>query len=196
MIPLQKLTAFAELIHAFQQVERIARRPHSPRFENDTEHSYQLAMVAWYLAEANQLPFSREKLLSYALAHDLVEVYAGDTYVFADAAAQASKESREADALERIRVEFPESPSIVSTIKDYERREDPESRFIYALDKFLPVLQIYLEQGKLFHEKGVGLEATLALKDPKISISPEMLPLWEELRTLLINEQDTLFPKV
>jgi putative hydrolase of HD superfamily len=69
--------------------------------ENDTEHSYNLAMTAWYLA-AYFPELDKNKLIRYALVHDLVEIHAGDTFAFGDAKHIASKSEREAAALNQL----------------------------------------------------------------------------------------------
>ena len=78
-----RLLELQRLLAAFSQVERMNHRKHADAFvpENDTEHSYNLAMTAWYLAK--WFPeLNRDLLIRYALVHDLVEVHAGDTYIW------------------------------------------------------------------------------------------------------------------
>lgn len=102
----QQLIDFINFTHEFREVVRIARSPHAERFENDTEHSYQLAMVAWFLIEQDKLNFNKELCFMYALAHDLVEIYAGDTYIF-DKNKVSSQSYRERKALIKIKKRFP-----------------------------------------------------------------------------------------
>ena len=52
---LEQLIDFVNFTHEFREVIRVARSPHNKRFENDTEHSYQLAMAAWFLIEQDEL---------------------------------------------------------------------------------------------------------------------------------------------
>src|ERR1035437_6388752 len=98
----EQLLDFVKFTHEFQEVVRVARPPFRDRFENDAEHSYQLAMVAWFLIEQDKLKLNKELCSMYALAHDLVEVYAGDTY-FLDANHALSKVKREKEALQKIK---------------------------------------------------------------------------------------------
>ena len=168
------------LIHAFQMVERVAHAPDLVRHENDTEHSYFLAMMAWYLIDSLHLPLDRAKTLEYALIHDLVEAYAGDTYAF-DADAQASKHVREKEAAERIAREFPEVPHLHATIAQYERQEDEESVFVKALDKLLPVLTNYLQDGRTWKAMGVTFEQFLANKRPRCAPDERISDLLEQM---------------
>jgi 5'-deoxynucleotidase YfbR-like HD superfamily hydrolase len=76
----------------------------------------------------------------YSLAHDLVEIYAGDVLCF-DNVARIGKEERERSALDRIRQEI-NFPALIKYIEQYELKQDPESQFIYALDKIIAPLNI------------------------------------------------------
>ena len=188
-----QLIDFIEFTHEFEKVVRIARVPNGERFENDAEHSYQLAMVAWFLIEHDKLKLNRELCFMYALAHDLVEVYAGDTYVL-DTKNILSKHKREKDAFKKIQKRFSNFKTLTKTIEKYEKRTDDESKFIYALDKLIPPIQIYMEDGKLFHEKKISLENVIEIKKGKIDMSPHIDKYWQELLLELRKNKKKLFP--
>lgn len=177
------LLDFVDFTHEFREVIRVARSPHAERFENDSEHSYQLAMIAWYLIETDKLKLNRELCLMYALAHDLVEIYAGDTYVFdKNKKNHDSKKDRERKALDKIKKRFPKFKKLARIIHQYEQKRDEESKFIYALDKFMPPVQIYQENGKLWNEKSISLDMIIENKDHKIAVSMAVYKYWKELR--------------
>ena len=188
-----QLIDFIEFTHEFEKVVRIARVPNGERFENDAEHSYQLAMVAWFLIEHDKLKLNRELCFMYALAHDLVEVYAGDTYVL-DTKNILSKHKREKDAFKKIQKRFSNFKTLTKIIEKYEKRIDDESKFIYALDKLIPPIQIYMEDGKLFHEKKISLENVIEIKKGKIDMSPHIDKYWQELLQELRKNKKKLFP--
>src|SRR5215217_6371646 len=127
------------LLLAFHSLERTLPLPTRPdgieRNETDTEHSYSLAMTAWFLTQ--DLPhLETDKCIRYALAHDLVEIHSGDTFAYdKDVHRHASKTERERLALAKIQHEWPDFLQMTEAIIDYETRADIESRFIYALDK-------------------------------------------------------------
>jgi len=189
----QELIDFINFTHEFREVVRVARSPGGKRFENDSEHSYQLAMVAWFLIEHDKLALDKGLCFMYALAHDLVEIYAGDTFVF-NKKRVASQKKREREALGKISKRFPKFKSLIRTIKNYEQKKDPESKFIYALDKIIPPIQIYLEDGKLWHEKKISLEQVLDNKNKKIAVSLNIDKYWQELLREFIQNKK-LFPK-
>lgn len=191
---LEQLIDFINFTHEFREVIRVARAPYAKRFENDTEHSYQLATVAWFLIEQDKLKLDKELCFMYALAHDLVEVYAGDTYTF-DKNQNNSKHKREKAALIKIKKRFSRFKTLAKVIENYERKKDNESKFIYALDKFIPPVQIYTEKGKLWHEKKVSLEDLLKNKGNKIPISKDVNKYWQELLKELTQNKKLLFWK-
>jgi putative hydrolase of HD superfamily len=132
--------------------------------------------------------------LKYALVHDLVEVYAGDTYVFSnDQEHLDGKIGREYEALVRLKKEFPLCDNILSLVDRYEKRDDRESRFVYALDKIQPVIQIYLDQGRIWKEKNVTFQMFLEYKKDKVALSPEIKPYFDELVVLLKEKEKELF---
>ena len=188
----KQLIDFINFTHEFRKVIRVARSPHGKRFENDTEHSYQLAMVAWFLIEQDKLNLNRELCFMYALAHDLVEIYAGDTYCF-DKNSNISKYQREREALEKIEKRFSSFETLIKIIRKYEDKKDGESKFIYALDKIIPPIQIYLEDGKLWKEKKVSFEDVFENKNKKIALSQEVNKYWQELFKKLKKNKKKLF---
>ncbi len=194
MADLAKLLSFTQFTHKFQQVIRTIYVTGGDRNENDAEHSFQLALVAWYIAGAEKGSIlDTDKLIKYAIAHDLVETYAGDTYFHStDTALKESKGQREKDALKRIKAEFPEFPELHKMITAYESRQDRESKFIYALDKMLPVLNIYLDEGRSWKRDKVSL-SMIRTKDEKIAVSPEITKLWQELVKIVGERERELF---
>jgi putative hydrolase of HD superfamily len=175
---LNKLLSFVALMNAANKTERVGYVPGLNRSVNVIEHSYQLALLAWYLISSNDLPLNKELAIKYAIAHDLIEAYAGDTYMY-DEAAINTKQEREEKARERIKKEFPEFSDIYSYISNYERRGDPESTFIYALDKLIDDLNVYLDHGRLWKERKETLEKMLAARTGKAAASPYIAPYLE-----------------
>lgn len=191
---LENVLEFAQMLNAFRQVERVVYVNGSDRLENDSEHSYHLAMLAWYIADSGKLDLDKDLIIKYALVHDLVEVYAGDTYLYSeDREHRESKIDREHQALLRLKEEFPFCEDMFSIIDRYEKREDRESRFIYVLDKMQPIIQIYLDDGRMWKEKNVTLQMLFEKKKDKVALSPEVRPYFDELMALLKAEEKELF---
>jgi len=191
---LQQALKFSDILNQFRLVKRMLRVNGETRWENDVEHSYQLAMLAWYIADARKLSLDIGLLVKYALIHDLVEVYAGDTYIYSDSQDDIdSKHDREEEARKRLQKEFAEFEELHRLIVQYEDRRDAESKFVYALDKIQPMLNIYLDDGKTWQEKGVTLEMLVENKQDKVKISPEVKRYFDEFIRLLQDNEEKLF---
>jgi len=190
----EQLIDFVNFTHEFREVIRTARTPHGKRYENDVEHSYQIAMVAWFLIEQDKLKLNKELCFMYALSHDLVEIYAGDTYIF-DKKSKISKEQREKEALKKIENRFSNFKNLTNIIRKYEGKKDKESRFIYALDKIITPIQIYQEDGKLWHENNVSFDDLAEYKNKKVAISPDIDRYWQELLKEIFENKKKLFPR-
>ena len=189
---MERAAAFVRLLHALQSVERVAHIGSLSRRENDVEHSYFLTMLCWYLCDALHLELSKEKVLRYALAHDLHEAYAGDTYIF-DHDALKTKKEREQNAQNRIRAEFPEFADLHATVESYETRNDPEAHFVYAVDKFIPMLINYVQGGYTWKEMKVVQADLIAHKRAKIGEQKEVRDLLEQIISLIEKDRKKYF---
>ena len=192
MFSVEKTLQFVALIQRFQKVTRRAYVAGEDRHENDSEHTYMLTMASWYLADSLKMSLDKDLVLKYALVHDLVEAYAGDTVVW-DEEGRRTKHAREKKAQERIANEFPEFADLNEYIERYEKREDEESTFVHALDKLLYLFPEYLAEGKTFKEFGVTFEEERLLKRKTATGHPKVAEWLEEMQALLEKEKDRLF---
>lgn len=193
---IQRLLELQKLLLAFAETERMCYRQHygKPRRENDTEHSYNLAMTAWFLAP--HFPeLDRDVLIRYALVHDLVEVHAGDTYIYGSPEELESKRDRERAAAEKLAAEWADFPDIHDLIRSYEARDTAEARFVYALDKIMPLLLIYNHNGYTWKKRGITVAQLHAVKAKKVALSPEILPYYTQLHALLFNSPHLIKPQ-
>ena len=184
---IHRLLELQKLLVEFSQIERVIHRKHKDTYvhENDTEHSYNLAMTAWFLSP--YFPeLDRDLMIRFALAHDLVEIHAGDTYIYASEEEIATKASREAAALEKLQKDWPDLSEITDLIKEYETRDKPEAKFIYALDKIMPVLIIYIHEGYTWKKENITAKMLYDAKVEKVALSPEIQPYFDALHKLLL----------
>jgi len=188
-LSIKDMIQFSRLILRFQDTIRVVDLPRGTSRENDVEHSYHLAMMAWYLNSAGGLGYDVDKVIRYALVHDLAETYAGDVHAF-DAEARRGKVQREAEAMSRIEREFPLGAEITDAVHDYEGRVDDEARFVYALDKLMPILMIYLEGGKTWRDDGLSLSQIHDNKQDKVALSEPVSDLYLQLKSLLDDQPD------
>lgn len=182
---IHRVLAFHDLLLKFQAVDRVLPTPPTFRNENDVEHSYHLAMMGWFLS--SYFPeLNTDKVIRHALVHDLVEVHAGDTYVFADKSLLASKQEREAAALQQLEQEWSDFGDLTATIHEYEHRQLPEANFVYALDKIMPMLVNVLTKGYGWHRNKMKLDQLHAVKVDKVALSPEVNEYYQQLYELLL----------
>ncbi|WP_204060140.1 HD domain-containing protein [Microbispora corallina] len=178
------LAVMRELVFPPYGIERSSAVPQNVnRYENDAEHSFALGLVAVCLAPLVDEGLDLGRVARYALVHDLPEVHAGDVSVYADAAEREKKAVREEEAREIIARDFGETfPWVIEDLYDYKAQEDPESRFVYALDKLLPHVNVLLADHHPVRPSWADYRRTEVVARWKIRRScPALLPLFEEL---------------
>ena len=177
---MERIAELQQLIADFAKVKRFPHLADIPRRENDAEHSYGLAMTAWFLSGHIAPELDVGKVLRYALAHDLVELYAGDTHVFAPAKVKATKDARELKALAQLKKEWPDFKDMARYIEGYKNKAEEEAIFVYAVDKILPTIMINLgEKEKYWHRYKVTADMLADEKRDKLRLSQHMAPYFE-----------------
>ena len=149
----ERLGELQQFVANFSKITRVPLFLDTGRLENDVDHSYGLALTCWFLAPKIAPELNMEKVFKYALSHDIVELYAGDTFVFAEAEKVDSKSEREDAALEQLYEDWPDFPEMVDYAKGYKEKIDDEARFVKAVDKILPLLVIELGESSEFWNK-------------------------------------------
>jgi putative hydrolase of HD superfamily len=128
-------------IDRLKSVERRNPLADGSRPENSAEHSWHLGLLVMVLAEHAAEPVDRLKVLQLVLVHDIVEVDAGDTYVY-DEGSVAGQAEREAAAADRLfgLLQPDQAAEFRSLWDEFEARETPEARFAAAVDRVQAVL--------------------------------------------------------
>jgi putative hydrolase of HD superfamily len=182
---IQRLFDLQNLLHQFHEIQRKVYLPGANRrAETDTEHVFTHAMTAWFLAQ--YFPeLDTNIIIRQALVHDLVEIYAGDTYAFGDKTTIDSQADREQKALQRIAKEWPDFPEMTKAIEDYEDLGTPESCFVYALDKLMPAFICYMDEGHFWNKHKITYDQHHAKKSPQVQKSPQILHYYNEFVKLL-----------
>ena len=134
------------------------------RRENSAEHSWHLAVMAQALAEHAPPGTDIGRVTAMLLVHDLVEIDAGDLFVYADAAQQARQEEAERAAADRIFALLPEDQAgrLRGLWDEFEERRTPEARFARALDRLQPMLENLKAGGGTWREHGITADQVLA----------------------------------
>lgn len=187
------LPELIEFLTRFQKVDRQIFVPELGRKENDTEHTYNLAMAAWMIIAKDKLSLDLDKVIKYALVHDLVEAYADDAFVF-DEKQVAEKEEKEHSALQKLWGDGITKDFAV-VIEQYEKMEDEESKFVYGLDKLMPAFTLIQGKVPTWKEYGVTLESWSEKFGPKVTKSKYLRPYLEQLMELQKQNPELLASK-
>ena len=134
------------------------------RRENSAEHSWHLAMMVTALAEHAPPGTDLSRVTEMVLVHDLVEIDAGDLFVYADAAQQARQEEAERAAADRIFSLLPggQATRLRGLWDEFEERRTPEARFARALDRLQPMLENVKVGGGTWTEHAITADQVLA----------------------------------
>ncbi|SKC49517.1 putative hydrolases of HD superfamily [Bacteroidales bacterium WCE2004] len=111
------------------------------RAENDAEHAWHMATMAWLLREYANEPVDIARVMMMCLIHDIVEIDAGDTYAY-DPAGLQTQQAREQAAKERIYALLPEDQraELTALFDEFEAWSSPEARFAHVMDNLQPLL--------------------------------------------------------
>lgn len=166
-----------------KNIYRQTRVLHEDRAENDAEHSWHLAIMAFLLAEYSNEKIDVLKTMKMVLLHDVVEIDAGDTYCY-DAKGNETKAERENQAAERIFGLLPDDQQkeFHSLWREFEDVETPESRFANALDRVQPLMLNYTKGGESWKEHGIHYDQVY---ERTKKIQPGSDVLWDYIHAVI-----------
>lgn len=147
----EKIKKQIEFIITIDEMKNVLRRNlvvDGSRRENDAEHSWHLAVMAMILEEYSADKVDISKVLKIALVHDLVEVYAGDTFAY-DVKGNEDKLDREIMAAEKLfgMLGDGQGDEIRALWDEFEAKETAESKYANAIDRLQPLILNYLTNG-------------------------------------------------
>lgn len=183
----ERLEKQLALIVEIDQLKAVLRRTRvksdSARLENSAEHSWQVALMALLLKEHANEPVDVAKVVKMLLIHDVVEIDAGDTFVY-DLEAAKQQHQKELKAAERIFGMLPEDQrdTLMTLWLEFEEGETPEARYGKALDRMLPMLLNYHNEGQSWKEHGVRYEQALTVNS---KIEKGSALLWQKVQAML-----------
>lgn len=183
---MDRLQQQMEFILEVDKLKNITRQTYlssGERKENDTEHSWHLALMCALLAEHSNEKIDVLKTMTMVLIHDIVEIDAGDTYAY-DTEGNETKREREVRAAERIFQLLPPDQALWlrGLWDEFEEGITPEAKFAIALDKIQPVLLNDASGGKSWREHGVEVSQILKRNEHTPEGSVE---LWEYAKELI-----------
>lgn len=156
---IEKQLAFALEIDKEKNIFRQTHLSGHGRSENDAEHAWHMAVMAYLLREYSNEPIDIGRVMLMCLIHDIVEIDAGDTYAY-DKAGLATQKEREAAAKERIFSLLPEDQrdEMTALFDEFEAYSTPESKFAHSMDNLQPLMLNNSNGGADWREHGISAE--------------------------------------
>ena len=177
---LQKQIKFALIIDEMKNIFRRNLIIDGSRRENDAEHSWNLAMLAMLFEEYSTEKVNIERVLKIALVHDLIEVYAGDTFAY-DVKGNEDKLQREIESANKLfGILDPEQGAEIRALWDeFEAKETAESKYANAIDRIQPLINNYMTNGHTWKEGDVHAPQILKRMDIIRTTTPALWPIVE-----------------
>lgn len=184
------LLSFISFTHDIRKVKRAMWVLDDEQFENDSEHSFQIAIVALYVIEQNNLKLDPYRCMALAIVHDILEVHSGDTHIYGKRSDLDSKKAREAAAIAKLKEDWPQLMRMHELIDEYENKKTEESKFIYALDKLVPMLNNYLDNGRNWKREHITLDRITSAKSGKIELDATVFAYYQDMVALMKNKPE------
>ncbi|MBP3871470.1 MAG: HD domain-containing protein [Faecalicoccus sp.] len=174
----ERLQKQLDFILEIDKEKNIFRQTHLSghgRRENDAEHAWHMAIMAYLLQEYSNEKVDIAKVMMMCLIHDIVEIDAGDTYAY-DTEAIKTQKAREDAAKERIYSLLPQDQKeqMIALFDEFEAYETPEAKFAHSLDNLQPLLLNNSNQGGDWKEHNVS-SSTVYSRQNKTKLGSEKL---------------------
>lgn len=180
---LQQQLEFILELDKLKGIERRSYLLETSRLENSAEHSWHLTVATLVLAEYAESSLDVLRVMKMTLFHDIVEIDAGDTFLY-DEQGNAEKAEREQEAAERLFGLLPpdQGKEYRSLWNEFEERTSLEARWARGLDRLLPLMFNYFTQGKTWREHGVNRDQVIRQNS---IIADASSPLWRFAKSLI-----------
>ena len=179
---LQKQLSFIVEVDKVKNVMRRTLLIDGSRRENDAEHSWHLAIMAMLLTEyAEDKNFTLDRVLKMVIVHDLVEIYAGDTFAF-DVQGNIEKEEKEKKAADKLFGQLPEDQAkqFRKLWEEFDEAKTPDARYAAALDRLQPFIHNLCTEGHTWVQAKVNKEQVYKRSGLSMEVLPALKPWMEE----------------
>ncbi|HHX8510768.1 TPA: HD domain-containing protein [Vibrio diabolicus] len=184
---MERLEKQLALVIELDKLKSILRRTRvksaEGRLENSGEHSWHVALMAILMEEHANAPVDICRVIKMLLIHDVVEIDAGDTFVYDTAASQEQAE-KEIRAAERLFGMLPsdQEQELLALWHEFEAAQTDDAKYAKALDRLIPMLLNYHNNGQSWKEHGVSREQALTLNK---RIEFGSVTLWDKAKELI-----------
>ena len=172
---INKQLAFSLEIDKEKNILRQTHLSGNGRNENDAEHAWHMAIMAYLLREYSNEDVDIAKVMLMCLIHDIVEIDAGDTYAY-DEEGMKTQKAREDAAKDRIFSLLPEDQKaeLTALFDEFEEYRTPEAKYAHAMDNLQPLILNNSNDGGDWKEHGVSAE-TVYGRHKKTALGSEIL---------------------
>ncbi|MBS9836139.1 HD domain-containing protein [Vibrio alginolyticus] len=184
---MERLEKQLALVIELDKLKSILRRTRvksaEGRLENSGEHSWHVALMAILMEEHANAPVDICRVMKMLLIHDVVEIDAGDTFVYDTAASQEQAE-KEVRAAERLFGMLPsdQEQELLALWHEFEAAQTDDAKYAKALDRLIPMLLNYHNNGQSWKEHGVSREQALTINK---RIEFGSVTLWDKAKELI-----------
>jgi putative hydrolase of HD superfamily len=183
----ERLCGQLRFVMELDRAKSVLRRTYitdGTRLENDGEHMWHVMLAGLVLAEHADETVDPVRLALMLAVHDIVEIDAGDTFVYAGAAEQAEKVVREKAAAARIFGLLPadQRDTFAALWEEFEARETPLARMAAAIDRLLPLMMNRAGGARTWREHGIKAAQVFGVNS---RIGEGSSPLWSFGRAVL-----------
>ena len=156
----EKLLKDVEFIVEMDKLKTIKRKTKiigQDKQEDDAEHSWHISLMAMILAEYTNEKVDLLKVIKMLLIHDLVEIYAGDTFCY-DKEGNENKRERELAAAEKLYalLDRQRADELRDLWDEFEAMKTPESLFANSMDRLQPMIMNFKNDGGTWKEYDIS----------------------------------------
>ncbi|BCN23871.1 HD domain-containing protein [Vibrio alfacsensis] len=175
------------LLIELDQLKSVLRRTRvksaDGRLENSGEHSWHVALMAVLMQEHANAPVDITRVMKMLLIHDVVEIDAGDTFVY-DTAASREQEKKEQKAAQRLFGMLPieQGDELLALWNEFEAAQTDDAKYAKALDRLIPMLLNYHNNGQSWIENNVTRDQALTINK---RIEFGSVTLWDKAKELI-----------
>lgn len=174
---INSLLSFTAEIDKMTHIERRTLLVDGSRRENDAEHSWHIAAMAILFRDFAPEGTDIDRAVKMCIVHDLVEIYAGDTFAY-DQNGNKTKEEREKESAKKLFAQLPEKigEEINALWVEFDKMQTPTAKYASCMDRVQPILHNVLTRGHSWKEHGVKKEQVLS----RVEVVKETIPkLWD-----------------
>ena len=172
---INQLLRFTAEVDKMTGISRRTMLLNKSRRENDAEHSWHIAVMAMLFKDYAPEGCDVARAVQMCIVHDLVEIYAGDTFAY-DVSANLGKEEREKAGADRLFGELPVHLGKQFRLlwEEFDKMETPDAKYAAAMDRLQPFLHNTLTDGQTWKEGKPSVDMVEKRLGPALELIPEI----------------------